>query len=69
MFLGAALLGLHMALTHSITVSMIASYMPTGEVPGLGKLSGTAVSFTDFLLGNYGTGNLQDQIMTEFENS
>jgi len=51
MFLGAALLGLHMALTHSITVSMIASYMPTGEVPGLGKLSGTAVSFTDFLLG------------------
>ncbi|GAX82287.1 hypothetical protein CEUSTIGMA_g9716.t1 [Chlamydomonas eustigma] len=51
MFLGAALLGLHMALTHSITVSMIASYMPTGEVPGLGKLSGTAVSFTDLLLG------------------
>ena len=30
---------------------MVASYMPTGEVPGLGKLSGTAVSFTDFLLG------------------
>ncbi|KAL6749039.1 MFS general substrate transporter [Haematococcus lacustris] len=51
MFLGAGLLGLHMALTHSITVSMIASYMPTGEVPGLGKISGTAVSFTDLLLG------------------
>ena len=29
MFAGAAFLGLHMALTHSITVSMIASYMPT----------------------------------------
>ncbi|KAJ9524159.1 hypothetical protein QJQ45_004887 [Haematococcus lacustris] len=63
MFLGAGLLGLHMALTHSITrldliqvaftaqVSMIASYMPTSEVPGLGKISGTAVSFTDLLLG------------------
>jgi len=51
MFAGASLLGLHMALTHSITVSMVASYMPTGEVKGVGKLSGTAVSFTDFLLG------------------
>lgn len=51
MFLGSCLLGLHMALTHSITISMVASYMPTGEVPGIGRLSGTAVSFTDFLLG------------------
>jgi hypothetical protein len=32
-------------------VSMIASYMPTGEIPGLGKVSGTAVSLTDLLLG------------------
>ncbi|MEW5302087.1 MAG: hypothetical protein WDW36_004897 [Sanguina aurantia] len=30
MFAGAALLGVHMALTHSITTSMVASYMPTG---------------------------------------
>lgn len=51
MFLGAGLLGLHMAMTHSITVSMVASYMPTGEIEGIGKLSGTAVSFTDLLLG------------------
>ena len=51
MFLGAMLLGLHMALTHSVTVSMVASYMPTGDVPGLGRISGTAVSFTDLLLG------------------
>lgn len=51
MFAGATLLGLHMALTHSLTVSMVSAYMPTGEVPGIGKLSGTAVSFTDFLLG------------------
>lgn len=51
MFLGSGLLGLHMALTHSITISMVASYMPTGVVPGLGRISGTAVSFTDLLLG------------------
>jgi hypothetical protein len=30
---------------------MIASYMPAGEVRGLGRISGTAVSFTDLLLG------------------
>ncbi|KAG1657019.1 hypothetical protein FOA52_012045 [Chlamydomonas sp. UWO 241] len=51
MVLGASCLGLHMAMTHSITVSMIASYMPAGEVRGLGRISGTAVSFTDLLLG------------------
>ncbi|GFR51625.1 hypothetical protein Agub_g14052, partial [Astrephomene gubernaculifera] len=51
MFAGAACIGLHMALTHAITISMISSYMPTGVIPGVGKLSGTAVSFTDLLLG------------------
>lgn len=51
MFLGAACLGVHMAMTHSITISMIAAYQPTGMVPGLGKITGTAVSFTDLLLG------------------
>jgi hypothetical protein len=56
MFIGAGLLGLHMSMTHSITVSMIASYMPTGEVPGIGKLSGTAVSFTDLILGGWDGG-------------
>uniref|UniRef100_A0A7S0YI33 Major facilitator superfamily (MFS) profile domain-containing protein n=1 Tax=Polytomella parva TaxID=51329 RepID=A0A7S0YI33_9CHLO len=51
MIAGAALLGGHMAFTHATTVSMIAAYMPTGVVPGIGKVSGTAVSFTDLLLG------------------
>ncbi len=32
---------------------MLASYMPVGEVRGLGKISGTAVSFTDLLLGEH----------------
>jgi hypothetical protein len=51
MFLGAALLGVHMALTHSTITAMVAYYMPASSVPGIGKLGGTAVSFTDFLLG------------------
>ncbi|GLC74863.1 hypothetical protein PLESTF_001565600 [Pleodorina starrii] len=51
MFLGSAFIGLHMAMTHAITISMVSSYMPTGVLPGVGKLSGTAVSFTDLLLG------------------
>lgn len=51
MWLGACVLALHMAMTHSITLSMIGSYMPTGNVPGVGKLSGTAWSVTDFILG------------------
>lgn len=53
MFLGASLLGVHMALTHSTGTAMIAQAMPTSYVPGIGKLSGTAVSFTDFLLGRF----------------
>ena len=97
MFAGAALVGVHMALTHGesfstfdfwslsfssfsgplrakgekkkknspppphheknpqtlpgVTLAMIASYIPTGEVPGLGKISGTCWSFTDFVFG------------------
>ena len=56
MFAGSALLGLHMAATHSTTLSMLASYMPAGDVAGLGKISGTAVSFTDLILGKQGAG-------------
>lgn len=52
MWLGSCILALHMATTHSVTLSMIGSYMPTGNVEGVGKLSGTAWSITDFLLGN-----------------
>lgn len=51
MFAGAIFLGLHMAMTHSLTMSMMASYMPVGDIKGLGKLTGTAVSFTDLILG------------------
>jgi hypothetical protein len=53
MFVGAALLGVHMALTHSAITAMVAYYMPHSSVPGIGKLGGTAVSFTDFLLGGH----------------
>ncbi len=51
MFLGAACVGAHMALTHGVTLAMIASYIPTGAVPGVGKISGTCWSFTDFVFG------------------
>ncbi|WIA41298.1 hypothetical protein OEZ86_004901 [Tetradesmus obliquus] len=51
MLLGASLLGIHMALTHSTITAMVAAHMPHSSVPGIGKLGGTAVSFTDFLLG------------------
>ncbi|KAK9807690.1 hypothetical protein WJX72_006202 [[Myrmecia] bisecta] len=51
MFLGAVFVGLHMAMTHGILLAMISSYIPSTVVPGLGKMSGTCWSFTDFVLG------------------
>lgn len=51
MFVGAVLVGLHMALTHGVTIAMVASYIPTTEVPGIGRISGTCWSFTDFVFG------------------
>ena len=51
MFVGAALVGIHMAMTHGVTLAMMASYIPTKEVPGIGKISGTCWSFTDFVFG------------------
>lgn len=51
MFLGAALIGLHMALTHALSASLVASHMPAGGMEGAGKLLGTAVSLTDLVLG------------------
>ncbi len=62
MFLAMIFLGFHMAMTHSVTQSMIASFMPVGN------LAGTAVSFTDFILGfvlatsNFVAGYLSDII-------
>ena len=51
MFVGAAAVGAHMALTHGVTLAMIASYIPTGAVAGVGKISGTCWSFTDLIFG------------------
>lgn len=51
MLLGAFLIGVHMAMTHGVTIGMLSAYIPSKEVPGLGKISGTAWSFTDMLLG------------------
>lgn len=51
LFLGAACVGAHMALTHGVTLAMVASYIPTEPIPGVGKISGTCWSFTDFIFG------------------
>eukprot|EP00884_Botryococcus_braunii_P019483 jgi/Botrbrau1/6218/Bobra.0109s0013.1 len=51
MVIGAALVGVHMAMTHGVTIAMMASYIPTTEVPGIGKIAGTCWSFTDLVLG------------------
>jgi len=51
MFIGAALVGVHMASTHGISIAMLSSYIPANAIPGLGRVSGTAWSFTDLVLG------------------
>ena len=51
MMLGAVAVGVHMAMTHAICMSMLSAYIPATEVPGLGRVSGTVWSFTDFVLG------------------
>jgi hypothetical protein len=51
MLLGCALIGVHMAMTHGVTIGMLSTYIPSKSIPGLGKVAGTAWSFTDMLLG------------------
>ena len=51
MVLGAFFIGVHMAMTHGVTIGMLSAYIPNKTIPGLGKISGTAWSFTDMLLG------------------
>lgn len=48
---GAALLGVHMGMTHGLSLAMLACYIPAHPVPGLGRVSGTAWALTDLLLG------------------
>lgn len=55
MMLGAVAVGVHMAMTHAICLSMLSAYIPAVEVPGLGRVSGTVWSFTDFILGQPST--------------
>ena len=51
MVLGSFFIGVHMAMTHGVTIGMLSSYIPSKTIPGLGKVAGTAWSFTDMLLG------------------
>ena len=49
--MGAAFVGVHMALTHGVTLGMVASYIPATEIKGIGRITGTCWSFTDFIFG------------------
>lgn len=51
MVIGSLLVGLHMSATHGVTLGMMSSAIPSGSVPGLGRISGTAWSVTDLVLG------------------
>ena len=51
MLVGAAFVGVHMALTHGVTLGMVASYIPATEIKGIGRITGTCWSFTDFVFG------------------
>ncbi len=51
MLLGSLFVGVHMALTHGVTLGMVASYIPATEVPGIGRITDTCWSFTDFIFG------------------
>ena len=62
MFLGAVLVGVHMALTHGVSLAMVASYIPTTSVPGIGRITGTCWSFTDFVFGELTCLLIQDLI-------
>ena len=51
MLAGSLFVGVHMALTHGVTLGMVASYIPATEIPGIGRITGTCWSFTDFVFG------------------
>jgi hypothetical protein len=51
MLTGSLFVGVHMALTHGVTLGMVASYIPATEVEGIGRITGTCWSFTDFVFG------------------
>jgi hypothetical protein len=50
---GAVLVGSHMAMIQGVAQAMLSSYIPSNGVKGLGRVSGTAWSFTDLLLGKW----------------
>ncbi|KAL4436676.1 hypothetical protein ABPG75_003815 [Micractinium tetrahymenae] len=66
MVVGAFLLGIHMAMTHGVSLGMLAAHIPSHALPGLGPVGGTCWSLTDLLLGvvlaasNWLAGRLSD---------
>ncbi|KAL4435215.1 hypothetical protein ABPG77_001897 [Micractinium sp. CCAP 211/92] len=66
MVTGALLLGVHMAMTHGVSLGMLAAHIPSHALPGLGPVGGTCWSLTDLALGvvlaasNWLAGRLSD---------
>lgn len=56
MVLGSTFVGVHMAMTQGVLFGMLASYIPSHPLPGLGRISGTAWSLTDLALGEWVVG-------------
>ena len=55
MLLGALSIGLHMAMTHGVSLGMLSSYIPNDPLPHVGRVGGTAWSFTDLVFGEPGS--------------
>lgn len=55
---GALLLGVHMAMTHGVSLGMLAAYIPSHALPGLGPVGGTCWSLTDLALGGWARGRV-----------
>lgn len=51
MVLGSTCVGVHMAMTQGVLFGMLSTYIPSHHISGLGRISGTAWSLTDLVLG------------------
>ncbi|PSC70904.1 MFS transporter [Micractinium conductrix] len=51
MIAGSTCVGLHLAMTQGVIYGMLSSYIPATTLPGLGRITGTAWSLSDLILG------------------
>ena len=53
MIAGSTCVGLHLAMTQGVIYGMLSSYIPATTLPGLGRITGTAWSLSDLILGGW----------------